>query len=206
MRIFAIDPGSTHSGWVIFNTDTKSVEHAGNDENQKIETLLESVARNKSVDALLVEKPQLIGQQIWEQILDTCIWVGRYWKTWIFTVGFVGIYFYSSQEVKRTLLGRMNVPNADSELRQFLLSYYGETGTKKAPGPTYGVSKHAWRALALVATFEEVQQQEQRGIKWAGTKKRSGKATATKSESRSMAYMCTPELVEPAKDCLPSGK
>lgn len=40
----------------------------------------------------------------------------------------------------------------DSNVRQALLDAVGPVGTKKEPGPCYGVSKHAWAALAVAVT------------------------------------------------------
>jgi hypothetical protein len=37
----------------------------------------------------------------------------------------------------------------DPNIRQALIDKYGAPGTKKNPGPTYGVSSHLWSALAI---------------------------------------------------------
>jgi hypothetical protein len=37
----------------------------------------------------------------------------------------------------------------DGNVRQALLDRLGPQGTKKAPGPTYGVKSHEWAALAV---------------------------------------------------------
>ena len=37
----------------------------------------------------------------------------------------------------------------DPNVRQALIDRLGKPGTKKNPGPTYGVSSHAWSALAV---------------------------------------------------------
>jgi hypothetical protein len=43
-----------------------------------------------------------------------------------------------------------NSPRAkDANVRQALLDRLGPQGTKKAPGPTYGVKSHEWAALAV---------------------------------------------------------
>lgn len=157
MIIFAIDPGSTESGWVVFDTQKREVLHSGNHENERVKQLMHSLGKTGSASLLLCERPELIGQQIWHQILDTCMWVGKFTESWN------GEHIlYKRNDVKRTLLGRINVPNSDGAVRQYCLNHFGEPGTKKNPGPTYGVTKHAWQALGLVATWEELQSQIRR--------------------------------------------
>ena len=39
-----------------------------------------------------------------------------------------------------------------ANIRQALLDLIGPQGTKKAPGPTYGVRSHEWAALAVAVT------------------------------------------------------
>jgi hypothetical protein len=43
----------------------------------------------------------------------------------------------------------------DANVRQALIDAIGPVGTKKAPGPCYGVSKHAWAALGVAVTAAE---------------------------------------------------
>jgi len=37
----------------------------------------------------------------------------------------------------------------DANIRQALLDLIGPQGTKKTPGPTYGIKSHTWAALAV---------------------------------------------------------
>lgn len=40
----------------------------------------------------------------------------------------------------------------DKFIRMALIDRYGEPGTKKAPGPLFGISGHLWSALAVAVT------------------------------------------------------
>ena len=53
----------------------------------------------------------------------------------------------SPQEVKKHVCGTASAK--DPAVRQALIDHLGAPGTKGNKGPTYGVSKHAWRALAV---------------------------------------------------------
>jgi len=58
------------------------------------------------------------------------------------------------KEVKIYLCGSMKAK--DPNIRQALIDRLGDPGTKKNPGPTYGVKSHAWSALAVAVTAEGV--------------------------------------------------
>ncbi|MGH7470493.1 MAG: hypothetical protein ACRENP_21315 [Longimicrobiales bacterium] len=43
----------------------------------------------------------------------------------------------------------------DQNIRQALIDLLGAPGTKKNPGPTYGISGDAWSALAIAVTARD---------------------------------------------------
>ena len=62
----------------------------------------------------------------------------------------------SRQRIKAVLCNG-NVKANDAGVRQALIDRLGPPGSKKAPGPTYGVTSHAWAALAVaVAAAHEI--------------------------------------------------
>jgi hypothetical protein len=54
------------------------------------------------------------------------------------------------KDIKLFLCGTMRAK--DANIRQALIDKIGPQGTKKTPGPTYGIKSHTWAALA-VAVF-----------------------------------------------------
>jgi hypothetical protein len=56
--------------------------------------------------------------------------------------------------IKLTLCG--NARAKDSNIRQRLIDLYGPVGTKKNPGPLYGVKSHLWSALAVAVVASEI--------------------------------------------------
>ena len=61
---------------------------------------------------------------------------------------------FSLQKAKMHLC---NSPRAkDANVSQALKDKLGEVGTAKAPGPLYGIAKHAWAALAVGVYAAEV--------------------------------------------------
>lgn len=64
-------------------------------------------------------------------------------------------HVYYRREVLQAL-GCARQGNKDSHVRNALIELHGGTkqvavGTKRAPGPLYGLSSHAWQALGVVA-------------------------------------------------------
>lgn len=144
MRILAIDPGTVESGFCILQ-DGRVVD-SGVDNNAEV---LKSVIANRS-DVLAIEMIASYGMPVGREVFETCVWIGRYVQAWREPDRVRLIY---RKDVKLHLCG---TPRAkDGNVRQALLDKLGPVGTKKAPGPLYGVKSHAWSALAVgITAFE----------------------------------------------------
>lgn len=155
MTIYAIDPGPTHSGFVAFSLDTNSV--IGSEV---------AIANAVALDWFRKADPQHFIFAC-ESIEALYAHVG---KETVRTIRFCGaieeavtsrggsIHMLSPQEVKKHVCGTASAK--DPAVRQALIDKLGAPGTKKAPGPTYGVSKHAWRALAVAYAVALLTQRE----------------------------------------------
>ena len=53
----------------------------------------------------------------------------------------------------------------DKNIRQAMIDRFGEPGTKKNPGGTYGISKDIWSALAIAAYALDIHEEIESG--WA---------------------------------------
>jgi hypothetical protein len=85
------------------------------------------------------------GMAVGASVFETCVWIGRFVQTASVSGGNVTRVF--RKDVKLHLC---NSPRAkDGNVRQALIDRLGPQGTKKAPGPTYGVKSHEWAALAV---------------------------------------------------------
>ena len=150
MRILAIDPGTDQSGWCVF--DGEVVVASGVMPNAE---MLEYVQRSHfevNAHGLAVEMIASYGMPVGREVFETCVWIGRFIQAWYRPEGVQLIY---RRDVKLHLCGS---PKAkDANIRQALLDRFpriggGKTpqvGTKAKPGPLYGVSSHAWAALAV---------------------------------------------------------
>lgn len=145
--IFAIDPGTTKSGWVLF--DGVSVLDSGVDDNHD---LLRWVQNGQHADILAIEMIANMGMAVGRSVFETVRWIGRFQQAWRDPELVRLIY---RAEVKMALCGSMRA--RDANVRQALLDRFAHTGggrvpqvgTVRHPGPLYGVSSHAWSALAV---------------------------------------------------------
>lgn len=85
------------------------------------------------------------GLTVGSETFDTCRWVGR------FEQAAGGATLVTRKAIKLHLCG--NTQAKDQHIRQALIDRIGEPGTKKHPGPTYGIVGHEWAALAVAITY-----------------------------------------------------
>jgi hypothetical protein len=145
MTIFAIDPGPDTSGMVCFDADSLRVTWA-NGEMLNAEVMQKvRAASGYEGHVIACECIEAMYAHVGKETVRTIRFTGR-----IEEVGeSIGkpVCLLSPQEVRKRVCGTASAK--DPAVRQALIDNLGAPGTKKAPGPTYGVSKHAWRALAV---------------------------------------------------------
>ena len=147
VRIFAVDPGTTESGWCLFNA-TGKVEDSGVATNHDVLRWLK--AGGSGANLLAVEMIAGMGMTVGQTTFETVRWIGRFQQAWHDPEA-VRLIF--RRDVKTVICG--NQQAKDGNIRQALIDRLGAPGVKKHPGPTYGVSSHAWSALAVAVTTLE---------------------------------------------------
>jgi hypothetical protein len=156
VRVLAIDPGPTESGVVLF--ENGRVKRAGVLGNERLRDRLSSIELLPlgQFPACAIEWIESMGMPVGKEVFDTCLWVGRFLERWYTVTGERlgnGAALITRREVKLHLCGSARAK--DPNVRQALLDKLGPAGTKKAPGPTYGVHGHLWAALAVAVTYAE---------------------------------------------------
>ena len=142
MKLFAIDPGTNQSGWVLY--DGGSVIDSGVHDNHDV---LRWVQAGQSADVLAIEMMKARGMPTSNDEFKTLVWIGRYQQAWREPES---VHLVYRQDVKLHICGDSRAK--DTNIRAALLDLVGKQGTKKAPGPTYGVASHAWAALGVAVT------------------------------------------------------
>lgn len=141
--ILAIDPGTTESGWALL-TSAGKVANSGVLQNAD---MLQFLQLRPECDTLAVEMIASYGMAVGREVFETCVWIGRFVQAWHAPAAVRLVY---RRDVKLHLCGSAKAK--DPNIRQALLDLIGPQGTKKVPGPTYGVRSHAWAALAVAVT------------------------------------------------------
>ena len=147
MALLAIDPGTTHSGWVIA-ADPDTVLSHGIAENAEV---LELIRQHRGPVA--IERIVSYGMAVGAETFQTVEWIGRFWQA----AGPERVRLIPRKEVGKHVCddGRAKDPN----IRQGLMNRLGgkalAVGTIKNPGPYYGIKSHAWAALGVAVTAME---------------------------------------------------
>jgi hypothetical protein len=138
MRLLALDPGTTQSAYVLW--DGRRVLEAAILPNTDLIEIL--AAGRIPCELMACEMIASYGMAVGREVFETCVWIGRFLQAHRGPHRLV-----YRKDVKLHLCGS---PRAkDANIRQALLDKHGAVGTKKNPGPLYGIKSHAWAALAV---------------------------------------------------------
>ena len=151
--LLGIDPGTTQSGWAVL--DAGRVKESGVSPNAHLLERLRVVggyikAGLHAPMTLAVERFEARGMPIGDESVETLLWTGRFIQAWHDPEAVIRV---KRSAVKLHLCGSNRAK--DANVRQALIDKLGPPGTKKAPGPTRGVTSHAWAALEVAVTAME---------------------------------------------------
>lgn len=154
--ILGIDPGPVTCGVVLYDDARRRVASCSS--SAPVEEVLDHwiPLAWTSGAAVAIERVQSCGIS-GATLLQTSEVVGRLWQ---------GALDYDAEDVRllyrREILAALDVTgrgNRDALVRARLIEMHGGTkkaaqGTKKARGPLYGVSGHAWSALGVAVAAQ----------------------------------------------------
>lgn len=145
MRIFAIDPGTAQSAYVIFKNGL--IQEKGIYPNPDIPVIIETAA---AIDLVAIEFIQCYGMAVGREVYETVWWAGRFGERASVCYGKDKVKRFARPTIKSFLTG---IPRAkDPDVRRALMTRYG--GTKKGE-PLHGVANDMWAALAVAAYVYE---------------------------------------------------
>ena len=142
MYVIAIDPGTHQSAVVIYDTVKKRPRESVILDNKDVLTILCDYPFKRGDNVLAVEMVACYGMPVGKEVFETCVWIGRFIEGWnaehcLVYRQEVKLHFCHSNKAK------------DPNIRQALIDRFGPQGTKKEPGPLYGIKSHEWSALAV---------------------------------------------------------
>lgn len=150
MRVLALDPGDTQTGYCFIDVDTLRPLRFGKEDNQSVLLLVQLEA----YDLLVSERVASYGMAVGRNVFETCEWVGRYTQASHAPV----VYIYR-QEEKLHICHDSRAK--DSNIRRALIDRFAQhdlkngRGTKKKPDWFYGFKKDVWAAYAAGITYIE---------------------------------------------------
>lgn len=150
MRVLAIDPGYEQSAWVLF--DGQNIcEHAIEPNRDLLGRLV--TMPTGEIHAVVFEMVESFGMAVGRETFETVFWTGRMFEC-------ARLACWSRERMSRKAVKLHLCQSAraqDTNIRTALMDRFGgkaaAIGTKKAPGPLYGIKSHEWSALAIAVTW-----------------------------------------------------
>ena len=144
--ILAIDPGPLKSAFVRW--DGWRVIDCALIDNDEIRDV---ISMNRRKCTIAIEMIASYGMAVGADVFQTCVEIGRMQEV---AEGRAELVF--RRDVKLHLCGSARAK--DPNIRQALLDRFGPVGTKKTPGPLFGVKSHIWSALAVAVTASDTKE------------------------------------------------
>ena len=145
--ILGLDPGPIESALLFWNGSV--VLNAIKQPNDFIlrRLYVERIISVRPTDRLVIEKIASFGMAVGESVFETCYWSGRFAEAF----GVDRVHRITRIEVKNHICHSSRAK--DSNIRQALIDRFGVVGTKRNPGPLFGLAGDLWSSLAVAVTF-----------------------------------------------------
>jgi len=155
MRILGIDPGNVQTALVLLDTETQEILFKAILPN--FECFLAFEQMKPAPTICVIEQVAGMGMVVGETVFETAVWSGRFWQM-LDSLGFK-VERIKRNTIKNILCGSSRAK--DKNIRQRLIDIFGEQGTKKNPGKTYGMKADMWAALAVAVAWD-IQEKEKK--------------------------------------------
>jgi hypothetical protein len=169
-KIIGIDPGTEHSAYVVYDaTNHKVVDHADLGNEEFLLRLSNLCRKDDEISHAAIEMISSYGMAVGKTTFDTIVWIGRM----VQIIHTLRMDRDKAKPLQWRLCYRKQITKVvsaggtakDGNVRQALLDMFPATGggatpqvgTKKQPGPLYGISGHKWQALAVAVYANEAQ-------------------------------------------------
>jgi len=141
--ILGIDPGPKESAYVRLSDGIiLAHDYLPNDD---IRAILRWNPR--CYDLMVIEWIEGYGLTVGKETFETCLWVGR----------FIEVSGHDCRIGRKAIKSHLcNTTQArDRDIRAALIDKLGEPGTRKKPGPTFGLVGDEWSALSVALTWAD---------------------------------------------------
>ena len=138
--LIGIDPGPRESAFVVWGGDR--VVRACDMANAELAEYLDSAS-----SPVACEWIESFGMAVGREVFETVFAIGTFSQH-------ARLRLVPRRDVKMHLC--QSVRAKDGNIRQALIDRFGSVGTRKNPGPLFGISNHRWAALAVAVTAFDV--------------------------------------------------
>lgn len=153
MNVLAIDPGNELTAWCVLQDG--ALVAAKKEPNADVLAMVRGAPEGWQFGpsaTLAIEMIASYGMPVGREVFETCLWIGRFLEAWERHGGRGPAKLVYRRDVK--LFHCESVRATDANIRAALIDRYGPgkqkaIGTKKAPGPLYGLKGDEWSALAV---------------------------------------------------------
>lgn len=138
MKLLGIDPGPNEWHYALVDTEKKKILQHGT---------ITTAGTFPDHDEVCAEMIQCYGPDVsvGMSVFMTCLMIGRLQER------LPGLRMLTRTQVKAYVTGRANTKGKD--VRAGCIKFWGEVGTKNAPGPTYGITADRWAALGVATAW-----------------------------------------------------
>jgi hypothetical protein len=154
--ILGIDPGPVTSGVVLYDPAFagKVVAADATMGYPELMVCLETSIyfERECVPHIACEMIANMGMAVGKEVFETCVQIGRI--SWAIERKGREVQRIKRTDIKLAICGTARAK--DPNIRQALIDKIGSVGTKKNPGPLYGVTSHAWSALAVAVVASDL--------------------------------------------------
>ncbi len=151
MIVLGIDPGPEQSAWFLWDAERNTGLARGYDHNLEVLSMLLLYPTWGKTVNFVCEAVRSYGMPVGAPVFDMCMWIGRFWQA----VDPAPFHLVPFQDVRAYLC--RSTKAKDGNMRLSLIEQFGPVGTKKKPGPFYGVSNHIWSAAGVAITWAALQ-------------------------------------------------
>lgn len=143
--VLGIDPGPKTTGVALFDAVRNKVRWS--EQKMKNADVLQLLLEERYDFAAVECIEAIYSPFVGADTVRTIRYIGRLEEALGKQLPRTKVCFLSPQRVRMIVTG--TAAAKDPGVRQALIDKIGPAGRKAEPGPTYGVSSHAWRALAV---------------------------------------------------------
>ena len=163
MTVIAIDPGNKKSAMVIMDGESMKPLYMELMENEELQAYIKCLHFDER-DRGAIEMLQSYGNLIGRDVLDTAVWIGRFYETLRRKLFFPPEYVYRMEE-------KMHICHSskagDAEIRRALIDRFCKhdfrtgRGTKGNPDFFAGIKADLWAAYAVGLTYIETKMRKE---------------------------------------------